>query len=67
MVLNSLTYSKGKDIIIVSVPMDNYDIELSKAIFDTLSEVFGENQVVICPNDIDINILKPDKGGNPFL
>lgn len=67
MVLNSLTYSKGKDIIIVSIPMDNYDIELSKAIFDTLSEVFEENQVVICPNDIDINILKPDKGGNPFL
>lgn len=67
MELNSLTYSKGKDIILVSVPRDNYDIELSNAILNTLSEVFEENQVVVCPNDIDINILKPDKGGNPFL
>lgn len=62
--IDSANYKKDKDVIIVQIPFDTYDIEEAQRIVDVFKWAFPDNKVIFIPPEVSISLLREE---NPFL
>lgn len=64
MKIDSASYTKGKDIIIMQFPLEQYTLDEAKQMMENVKEIFPENNVLCLPIDISLAVLREE---NPFL
>ncbi len=64
MKIDSASYTKGKDIIVMQFPLEQYTLDEAKQMMKNLKEIFPENDILCLPVDISLAVLREE---NPFL
>lgn len=62
--IDSACYTKGKDIIIMQFPLDQYSLDEARDLLENVKKIFPNNDVLCLPIDISLAVLREE---NPFL
>ena len=64
MKIESASYTKRKDIIIMQFPLEQYTLDEAKQMMENVQKIFPENNILCLPIDISLAVLREE---NPFL